>query len=140
MLEKDKEYIVNIESLGYEGEGVARIDGIPVFIPGALINEQVKIKIDKVKKNFAFGKLIEVLQESEERRKSECNNFKKCGGKVLKKADPIVKILNLHDTFHYHEDYIYIIPRYSKNFKFVNKKIEDKLKRLNSIYDEDIKH
>lgn len=83
MLEKDKEYIVNIESLGYEGEGVARIDGIPVFIPGALINEQVKIKINKVKKNFAFGKLIEVLQESEERRKSECNNFKKCGGCTL---------------------------------------------------------
>ena len=67
-------------------------------------------------------------------------NFKKCGGKVLKKTDPIVKILNLHDTFHYHEDYIYIIPGYSENFKFVNKKIEDKLKRLNSIYDEDIKH
>lgn len=67
-------------------------------------------------------------------------NFEKCGGKVLKKTDPIVKILNLHDTFHYHEDYIYIIPGYSENFKFVNKKIEDKLKRLNSIYDEDIKH
>lgn len=67
-------------------------------------------------------------------------NFEKLGGRVLRKTDPVVKILNLHDTFHYHEDYIYIIPGYSETFDFVNKKIEDKLIRLNSIYDEDIKH
>ena len=67
-------------------------------------------------------------------------NFEKLGGMVLKKNNPIVKILNLHDAFHYHEDYIYIIPGYSEIFDFVNKKIKDKLIRLNSIYDEDIKH
>lgn len=67
-------------------------------------------------------------------------NFEKLGGRVLRKTDPIVKILDLHDTFHYHEDYIYIIPGYSETFDFVNKKIEDKLIRLNSIYGEDIKN
>ena len=67
-------------------------------------------------------------------------NFEKLGGRVLRKTDPVVKILDLHDTFHYHEDYIYIIPGYSETFDFVNKKIKDKLIRLNSIYDEDIKH
>ena len=67
-------------------------------------------------------------------------NFEKLGGRVLRKNDPVVKILDLHDTFHYHEDYIYIIPGYSETFDFINKKIEDKLIRLNSIYDEDIKH
>ena len=67
-------------------------------------------------------------------------NFEKLGGRVLRKTDQVVKILDLHDTFHYHEDYIYIIPGYSETFDFVNKKIEDKLIRLNSIYDEDIKH
>lgn len=67
-------------------------------------------------------------------------NFEKLGGRVLRKTDPVVKILDLHDTFHYHEDYIYIIPGYFETFDFVNKKIEDKLIRLNSIYNEDIKH
>ncbi len=67
-------------------------------------------------------------------------NFEKLGGRVLRKTDPVVKILDLHDTFHYHEDYIYIIPGYSETFDFVNKKVEDKLIRLNSIYNEDIKH
>lgn len=67
-------------------------------------------------------------------------NFEKLGGIVLRKTDPVVKILDLHDTFHYHEDYVYIIPGYSETFDFVNKKIKDKLIRLNAIYDEDIKH
>ena len=67
-------------------------------------------------------------------------NFEKLGGRVLRKTDPVVKILGLHDTFHYHEDYIYIVPGYSENFNFVNKKIKDKVIRLNSNYDEDLKH
>ena len=45
MVEKDKEYILNIEALGYEGEGIAKIEGYPVFIPGALIGEKVKVII-----------------------------------------------------------------------------------------------
>lgn len=67
-------------------------------------------------------------------------NFEKLGGRVLRKTDPVVKLLDLHDNFHYHEDYVYIIPGYPETFDFVNKKIEDKLIRLNSIYDEDINH
>ena len=42
VLENNKEYIVKIESLGYEGEGVAKIDRYPIFIPGALKGETVK--------------------------------------------------------------------------------------------------
>ena len=68
MVEKDKEYIFDVEALGYEGEGIAKIYRYPVFIPGALIGEKVKVIITKVKKNFAYGKLIEVLEKSKERK------------------------------------------------------------------------
>ena len=83
MLEKDREYIVNIETLGYEGEGVARIEGIPVFIQGALIGEKVKVVITKVKKKFAYGKVIEIINESPERRVPKCMNYYECGGCTL---------------------------------------------------------
>ena len=83
MLEKDREYIVNIETLGYEGEGVARIEGIPVFIQGALIGEKVKVVITKVKKKFAYGKVIEIINESPERRVPKCKNYYECGGCTL---------------------------------------------------------
>lgn len=80
VVEKDKEYILNIEALGYEGEGIAKIDGYPVFIPGALIDEKVKVRIVKVKKNFAYGKLLEILEKSDERRVPDCRNYNVCGG------------------------------------------------------------
>lgn len=83
MLEEKKEYIVQVKSLGYEGEGVAKIDGYPIFIPGALKNEKVKVKIVKVKKNYAYGKLIEVIDRCDERREPDCPNYEKCGGCTL---------------------------------------------------------
>lgn len=83
MLENNKEYIVNIESLGYEGEGVAKIDGYPIFIPGALIGECVRIKIVKAKKKYAHGRILEIIEKSNERIEPKCINYEKCGGCTL---------------------------------------------------------
>lgn len=83
MVEKDKEYILNIEALGYEGEGIAKIEGYPVFIAGALIGEKVKVNITKVKKNFAYGRLVEILEESPKRKKPKCSIYNMCGGCTL---------------------------------------------------------
>ena len=46
-----------IESLGYRGEGVARIERFPVFIKGAIPGERVHALIIAVKKDFAIAKL-----------------------------------------------------------------------------------
>jgi len=83
VLENKKEYIVNIESLGYEGEGVAKIDGYPIFISGALKGERVRIEIIKAKKKYAYGKLLEIVEKSNERREPKCINYEKCGGCTL---------------------------------------------------------
>ncbi|MGL5245135.1 MAG: 23S rRNA (uracil(1939)-C(5))-methyltransferase RlmD [Sarcina sp.] len=81
MVEKNKEYILNIVSQGYEGEGIAKIDDTyPVFIEGALKGETVKVKIIKVKKSFAYGKLIDVIEPSNERCEAKCAIYKRCGG------------------------------------------------------------
>ena len=80
MVEKDKEYILDIESLGYEGEGIAKIKGYPIFIPGALIGERVKVIITKIKKNFAYGNVLEILEECDERRIPNCKSYNVCGG------------------------------------------------------------
>lgn len=80
MVIKNEEYILDIVSQGYEGEGVAKIDSYPIFIEGALKGEKVKVKIVKVNKNFAYGKLLEVIEKSEGRVEPKCKYFKKCGG------------------------------------------------------------
>jgi 23S rRNA (uridine2552-2'-O)-methyltransferase len=49
-------YELQIESLGRSGDGMALIDGFAVFVKGAKLGEKVRVKIEAVKHNFAFGK------------------------------------------------------------------------------------
>lgn len=56
-----------VVDLTHEGHGVVKIDRFPIFIPQALINEQIEYKIIKVKKNFAIGKLLNINTRSENR-------------------------------------------------------------------------
>lgn len=80
MVEKNKEYILDIISQGYEGEGIAKIDSYPIFIENALEGEKVRVKIVKVKKNYAYGKIIEIIESSNEREEPKCAHYKRCGG------------------------------------------------------------
>mgnify|MGYP002541186101 CR=1 FL=1 len=80
MLTKNQEYIVNIIDNGFQGEGIAKIDGITVFIPKAIKGEKIKIKILKVTNSHAFGKIIEILESSQFRIAPDCATYSKCGG------------------------------------------------------------
>lgn len=73
-------FTAKIEDYTSEGAGVARIDGMAVFVPLALKNEECEIKILKVEKSFAYAKLIRVIKESPARVESECKYYPKCGG------------------------------------------------------------
>ena len=77
---KNKEYIVDIIDNGFEGEGIAKIDNFTIFIPNSIKGEKVKILIVKVLSSHAFGKVIEIIKESESRVKSDCTTYKRCGG------------------------------------------------------------
>lgn len=87
MVVKNTEYILDIVSQGYEGEGIAKVDGYPIFIEGALKGEKVKVRVVKVNKNFAYGKLLEVIEKSEGRVEHKCEYFKRCGGCKLQHMD-----------------------------------------------------
>ncbi len=79
-VEKNRDYIVDISGLTSEGSGVARIEGFTVFVEGALPEEQVEIRIVKVLKNYAFGKLLRTLKTSPGRIEPSCGVVKRCGG------------------------------------------------------------
>lgn len=81
MLKKNEEYVVNIIDNGFQGEGIAKIDGMTVFIDKAIKGEKIKTKILKVQTNFAYGKIIEILEKSADRiNQEDCTTYKKCGG------------------------------------------------------------
>ena len=79
-IKKNQEYIVDIIDNGYEGEGIAKIENFTVFIPGTIKGEKVKILIVKVLTSHAFGKILEIIKESNKRNESDCNTYKRCGG------------------------------------------------------------
>lgn len=74
------ENVVRIEKLDHFGRGIARINGIPVFVDGALPEELVEIEIIKKKKNFMEAKTVRILSPSEHRIEPVCPYFGKCGG------------------------------------------------------------
>lgn len=80
MIEKNKTYTTEITGVGEKGEGIGRINGMAVFIPYALSGETVEVLIVKVLKNYAFGKLINIIKPSPYRINSKCPAFYQCGG------------------------------------------------------------
>ena len=57
-IKKNQEYVIEIVDNGFQGEGIAKINGMTVFIPNCIKGEKVKIKILKVTSSHAFGKVI----------------------------------------------------------------------------------
>ena len=80
MIEKNKTYTTEITGVGEKGEGIGKIDGFAVFIPYALLGETVEVLIVKVLKNYAFGKLVNIITPSPHRIKPKCSAFYQCGG------------------------------------------------------------
>jgi len=75
------EHTVEISSLVYEGCGLGRLpDGKAVFVPFVLPGETVRIKIREEKKHFAYGELIDIIKENENRISPRCKHFGQCGG------------------------------------------------------------
>ena len=72
--------IIHITSLGSTGEGVGTLDGLKVFVDGALPGEAVEVEITKRKKNYAKGRLHSILSPSPERTEPICPLFGECGG------------------------------------------------------------
>ena len=83
-VEKNKEYIVDIIDNGFQGEGISKIDGFTIFIPNAIKGEKIKILIVKVLASHAFGKIIEIIKQSDYREESDCTTYKRCGGCSLR--------------------------------------------------------
>lgn len=73
-------YEVIIDSVDNNGNGVCRINNVVTFIPNALENEKVKIKITNIEKHFVEAEILEIIEKSNLRTKVNCPYYNKCGG------------------------------------------------------------
>ena len=58
-VEVGKEYDVSISDTSKRGEGIARVDGFVVFVPGTRQGQNVRIKVLQVTERFASGQVVQ---------------------------------------------------------------------------------
>lgn len=79
-MKKNEIVIGTCISYTYDGHGVVKIDGFPLFVKGLLLHEEAEIIVTMVKKTFGYGKYRKLLKTSEERVEPRCKLAKQCGG------------------------------------------------------------
>ena len=78
--QKNQIYTVEIEDIGAEGEGIGKIEGFSLFVKDALPGDRAKVRLTKVKKNYAYARLEEILEPSPDRVMPRCPFHRQCGG------------------------------------------------------------
>lgn len=71
---------VEITDVAAEGKALARVDDMVVFIPYGAPGDRVNVKLDKKKKSFAEGHIVEMIEPSPLRCAPRCEHFGVCGG------------------------------------------------------------
>ena len=86
MIKKNDEFILEITDLGTNGEGIGKLTqegedkGYTLFVKDALIGDCVRVKVIKSKKNYGYGRLMEILTPSPYRVPAKCPVSRTCGG------------------------------------------------------------
>ena len=80
MLTKNQVFTAQIVDYTAEGLGVAKIEGCAVFVPNAIAGEICDIRIEKVGKTWAAGKIVQIIEKSPHRINRSCPVAKLCGG------------------------------------------------------------
>lgn len=82
-IRKDDHIECDIESLAFGGAGLSRVDGMAVFVRGALPGQRVRAQVTKAKKRFAEAVAVEILEQSPHFVEPECPHYGTCGGCVM---------------------------------------------------------
>ena len=84
---KNQILTVTISDMSDTGEGIGKINGYTLFVKDAIVGDTVKAKLTKVKKNYSYARLEEIITPSADRVMPLCPEYKRCGGCQLQAMD-----------------------------------------------------
>ena len=79
-LEKNDIVRLTISDIGTDGEGIGKVDGYTLFVKDAVIGDTITARVIKLKKNYGYGRLMEVIEPSKDRVEPVCPVARQCGG------------------------------------------------------------
>ena len=77
---KNQELILTIEDFTRDGEGLGKMEGFPFFVKDTVIGDRVRVAVTRLKKNYGYARLLEVLEASPDRVDPPCPVARQCGG------------------------------------------------------------
>ena len=84
MIRKNDIFEADITAMTAEGSGICRIEGMAVFVPGTAVGDRCAVRIVKVLRKYAFGRLEKLLAPSPDRIAPDCPVAAQCGGCVYR--------------------------------------------------------
>lgn len=85
--QKDDIITIVISDMGTDGEGIGKVDGFTFFVKDAVIGDEVEAKIMKVKKGYAYARLLKLITASPHRTEPRCPYHRQCGGCQIQALD-----------------------------------------------------
>ena len=79
-MKKNEIVEITIEDIGVNGEGIGKVDGYALFVKDAVIGDRIEAKITKAKKNYAYARMMKILEPSPNRVAPKCPVARQCGG------------------------------------------------------------
>ena len=79
-LEKNDIVRLTISDIGTDGEGIGKVDGYTLFVKDAVIGDTITARVIKLKKNYGYGRLMEIIEPSKDRVEPVCPVARQCGG------------------------------------------------------------
>ena len=101
---------LKIEDMGIDGEGIGKIDGMTFFVKDAVIGDEIEARITKLKKNYGYARVEQILKSSEFRTEPKCELHRRCGGCQIQAMD------------------------YAKQLEFKENKVKNNLIRLGGFH------
>ncbi len=90
-MKKNDEFTIDITDMSTDGEGVGHVEAddtrLAVFVKDAVVGDKARVKLTKLKKNYAYGRLMEVVAPGPDRVEPLCPLAAKCGGCSMMQLD-----------------------------------------------------
>ena len=103
---------LKIEDMGIDGEGIGKYEGMTFFVKDAIIGDEIRARITKLKKNYGYARVEEIVKASPYRTEPKCELHRRCGGCQIQAMD------------------------YAKQLEFKENKVKNNLIRLGGFSEE----
>ena len=86
-MKKNDSIELKIEDMGVDGEGIGKYEGMTFFVKDTVIGDTIRAGITKLKKNYGYARVQEILEPSPYRVQPECPLYARCGGCQIQAMD-----------------------------------------------------